>query len=398
MPKESMPRAIVMACRGGAQGDLGVVRTLGRAGVPVSVLAEYPDAPASHSRYCREVHLASNFARERRAAVAELLALADREPAPPVVFPTADPDLRMLSDCRERLEPSCRLFLSERPIVEACLDKSRFHEYVAQFDVPVPATRVPEDRAALLAAAGELRYPVILKPAKPDSWNDSRITQIVAGKKAVVAHDADELLAFYDGIAPFGNEIVLQEYIPGRDDRLYSLHAYISREGKPLALFTGQKIRTWPTYAGIGCFVRSVYVPEIIASGTRLLQDMGYTGVALLQFKRDEKDGVFKLLEINPRASSWNLLAYACGVNIPYAAYCDAAGLPTAPMPRQREGVRYIYFGHDRKAFLDYRRHGDCSWSRWLRSLVGRNVYQYFAGDDPGPWITLMKQKLTASL
>jgi len=314
----------------------------------------------------------------------------------PVVFPTADPDLRVLSDCRDSLEPHCRLFLSERHIVESCLDKSRFHDFVAQFDVPVPATRVPADRSEALAAAGELRYPVILKPAKPDSWNDPRITEIVAGKKAVVAHDPDQLLSFYDRIVPFGNELVLQEYIPGRDDRLYSLHAYISRTGEPLALFTGQKIRTWPTYAGIGCFVRSVYVPEIVESGTRLLRDMGYTGVALLQFKRDERDGVFKLLEINPRASSWNLLAYACGVNIPYAAYSDVVGLPADPMTRQREGVRYIYFGHDRKAFMDYRRHGDCSWSDWLRSLVGRNVYQYFASDDPGPWMTLLKQKLHA--
>ena len=134
----------------------------------------------------------------------------------------------------------------------------------------------------------------------------------------------------------------------------------------------------------------------IVESGTRLLRDMGYTGVALLQFKRDERDGVFKLLEINPRASSWNLLPYACGVNIPYAAYSDVVGLPADPMTRQREGVRYIYFGHDRKAFMDYRRHGDCSWSDWLRSLVGRNVYQYFASDDPGPWMTLLKQKLHA--
>ena len=396
MAAEIMPKAVVLACRGGAQGDLSVVRTLGRAGVPVSVLSEYDQAPASHSRYCREVHLASNFARDREAAVAQLLDMASREPEAPVIFPTADPDLRMLSDYRERLEPRCRLFLSDRRIVEACLDKSRFHEYIDQFDVPVPATRVPEDRCEVLAAAGELRYPVILKPAKPDSWNDPRITQIVAGKKAVVAHDANELLSFYDQIAPLGNEVVLQEYIPGRDDRLYSLHAYIARDGRPLALFTGQKMRTWPTYAGIGCFVKSVYVPEIIESGTRLLQEMGYTGVALLQFKRDETDGVFKLLEINPRASSWNLLAYECGVNIPYAAYCDVLGLPSPAMTRQREGVRYVYFGHDRKAFMDYRRHGDCSWSEWLRSLVGRNVYQYFASDDPGPWARLMKQKLQA--
>ena len=180
--------------------------------------------------------------------------------------------------------------------------------------------------------------------------------------------------------------MVVQEYVPGRDDALFSMHAYMDQDSRPLGVFTGQKVRTWPTHAGIGCFVRSVYVPELVEIGVDLLRRVRYTGLALLQFKRDARDGRYRLLEINARASSWNLLASACGVNLPYLAYRDAVGLPAKEPRRQKEGLRYVSFENDVRAFLDYRRHGEWTWLSWARSLVGRNVYQLLAWDDLKPF------------
>jgi predicted ATP-grasp superfamily ATP-dependent carboligase len=185
----------------------------------------------------------------------------------------------------------------------------------------------------------------------------------------------------------------VQDYVPGRDDRLYSLHVYMDRQSRPLAWFTGRKLRTYPTYAGIGCFVESVVVSEIIEPGLAMLRRVGYTGFALLQFKRDERDGSFKLLEINPRSSSWNLLAAACGVNLPHVAYLDAIGEPPASPPAQREGVKYLFFDNDLRAFLDYRRHGDITAWQWLASLRGPKVYQLFAADDLGPFLRDVEAK-----
>ena len=240
-------------------------------------MAEYPNSAASRSRYCVDSYVVESFARQREEAIDSILKVVDQLDEPPVLFPTADPDLRMLSECRHLLEPHCRLFVSQTSIVESCMDKGSFSRYASQFDVPLPKTAVPHCREDVISDAADLRYPIIVKPAKPDSWNNPEIALIVSGKKAVVAKDSSELMDWYDRIEPHGKDVVLQEYIPGRDDRLYSLHVYISKDGEPLGVFTGQKIRTWPTYAGIGCFVKSVYVPEIVESGLKLLRDMEYT-------------------------------------------------------------------------------------------------------------------------
>jgi predicted ATP-grasp superfamily ATP-dependent carboligase len=231
------------------------------------------------------------------------------------------------------------------------------------------------------------RFPLILKPMLPPTWSREPIATVVGHKKALTVHSAAELEARYGAIAALEPRLVVQDYVPGRDDRLYSLHVYMDRASEPLGWFTGRKLRTYPTYAGIGCFVESVTIPEIIADGIDMLRRIHYSGLALLQFKRDDRDGTYKLLEINPRTSSWNLLAAEAGVNLPYIAYRDAIGAPPQAPPVQRDGLRYQYFDHDLRAFWDYRKHGDITLAQWLGSLRGPKVYQLFAADDPSPFL-----------
>ncbi len=386
MAQERTPPAVVTACMGGAQGDLSMVRSLGRSGVSVALLAEYGDAPAGRSRYADRVEVCAGLTTDDAMALACLEKLGGSGAERPVLIPTADPDLLMMDRLRDRLSDHFRVLIPSPEVIAGCSDKARFAEWSQRLDLPTPATHVFCSPAEAEAFARDQGYPIIVKPSLPQDWASEEVSRIVNGKKALLAHNVDELRRLCDALAPHGGRLLLQEYVPGRDDRLFSLHIYVDRSGRPSAWFTGQKIRTYPTYAGIGCFVRSVVVPEIVELGKDVVSKIGYRGLGLLQFKQDERTGAFKLLEINPRTSSWNLLAAACGVNLPYAAYCDAVGLPLPPRADQREGVRYLYFEHDVKAFLDYRAHGDVTTGAWLRSLAGRNVYQHWAWDDQRPF------------
>ena len=391
MAKRELPAAYVLSCRGGAQGELGLVRSLGRKGVRVVLVGEHASI-SSTSRYCSEAHVFPELFDDADAGVEYLVTLAGREAVRPVLFPTADPDLLFVSRMRRKLEAYFHLFVSTEEIVENLIDKGRFFEFAQRFDLPTPKTSTLDAKSDMSEIAAAYTFPVILKPLIPQNWGNTRIKEIVNNKKAVLVDSTQELIELHRSISEIDDRLALQEYVPGRDDRLFSLHAYIDRSGKVIGSFTGQKIRTCPAYAGIGCYVRGNDSPKLRKLGLDILKRMDYRGLALAQFKQHSETGEFLLLEINPRLSSWNSLATASNVDLPYAAYCDCAGIAMPPIGRQDESRTYLFFEHDLSAMLEYVRNGDLSVIAWLRSLFKANTFQYFAREDLGPfWFALRR-------
>lgn len=388
MTEKLNPKCIVLSCFGGAQGELGVVRSLGRMGVHVVLLSEYSDPISRHSKYTQEFIQVRNLYKDKEKSLATLIEYSRKQSIKPVLFPTADPDLEFLSENESILSDYFYLFVSGREIIEHFVDKAKFSIWAKTYSFPVPWTGRPGNADEVINMSKSVSYPVILKPVSPTSWGREHIRDIVNSKKALKIDSANELVELYSKISAYDQDMVIQEYIPGRDDRLYSLHIYINKQGEPLGYFVGQKIRTYPTYAGIGCYVISVELPRLVELGIEILKKVQYTGLALLQFKLDPRNQEFKLLEINPRVSSWNMLATECGVNLPYIAYADTVGgLPVKPQISQLNGIKYIYFEHDLHAFFDYRKHGDCTFWQWLKSYRGRKVFQFYAIDDLRPYI-----------
>jgi predicted ATP-grasp superfamily ATP-dependent carboligase len=383
-----LPTAIVFDCKGAAEGAISVVRTLGRAGVPVVVLGDDLRTPTARSRYCEEFLHVPAFTSRPEEALAVVHRFAATQPVPPVLFPTADPDLLFVSRWQHQLEPACSTFVARPEIIAAFSDKRRFIDFAQEHGFPVPATFAPADGAEVRQVATQVRYPVVLKPSHPAAWTDAAVQRLVHHRKALVLESRDELVAAYDAIAPHSNEVIVQEWIPGADDAHYSLHVYVDRRSRPLAVFTGRKVRVYPAYAGSGCFVRSVRVEAMIETGLAMLQRVRYTGIAVINFKHDARSGRFLVHEINPRISQWNILPTRCGVDIPWIAYADAAGLDPEPAGAQSERWQYVYLRNDLKAFATYRRDGEWSTARYVRSLLAQpRVHQLFATDDPGPLV-----------
>jgi predicted ATP-grasp superfamily ATP-dependent carboligase len=166
-----------------------------------------------------------------------------------------------------------------------------------------------------------------------------------------------------------------------------------------VACFTGRKHRILPVHAGSGCFVESVVIEPLIESGLRMLRELRYTGIANINYKRDPRDGRFRLLEINPRVSQWNILAARCGVNIPWLAYAEQAGLPLEAPGRQREGVFYVNWVNDRASFRGYRAEGSLGVIDYARTLLRRPmVYQLLDFSDPWPFVRTVADKVARRL
>ena len=108
-----------------------------------------------------------------------------------------------------------------------------------------------------------------------------------------------------------------------------------------LGLFCGRKLRQDPRAIGNARVAESVWVDEVVEYGLRLLRGLDFHGPSQVEFKRDPRDGVFKLMEVNPRLWQWHELATACGVDLPVIAYCDLLGDIPRPVRQGREKKRW---------------------------------------------------------
>ena len=385
--KEHLPKAVVMSVSGGVEGSINVVRSLGREGVPVIVVSEDRDSPVMKSKYAGEALYLERFTLTDERTRDFLINLAKGQGSKPVLFPTADPDLLLISRLRKELQRYYHLIIPGEEIVDTFTDKRKFYNLSKRYNFPIPKSFIPADTKEVSDIGEHVQYPVIMKPSQPSSWTNDGVKGIIGLKKAVIVKSSAELIDLYTKIAEFSSDIIIQEYIPGGDDLNFELQIYINKGSEPLGFFTGRKIRINPPYAGSGCFAESVFISDIVEFGINILAQVGYTGLANFDFKQDPDTKEYKLLEINPRVSQWNILAAECGVNLPLLAYYDSLDLEFVKPGTQEENIQYLSFIEDLKSFIEYRRNGDWTFLDWLYSLLrGKKIYQFYASDDLRPF------------
>lgn len=172
------------------------------------------------------------------------------------------------------------------------------------------------DAGELAARANDFTYPLLVKPAVSHEGVKA------LGAKALSCADAAELRAALERTKDF--TVLVQDFVPGGDDQLYT--AGVFRGGGRALVFTGRKLKQHPPTLGIARLSEALEVPEIVAGSVRLCRELGYEGVAQVEYKRDARDGVYRLMEVNFRPWTWIGLATACGVPLIAAAHRWALG------------------------------------------------------------------------
>lgn len=371
----SVPPVVVLYS-GNATG-IGLLRSLGRHGIPLWALDPNPDSVVLRSRYaygslCADTHY------DEDGFLRDLIAVGRQLPQRALLLPSNDDYVDMLPRHRDVLD---EWFILQQPSparMEALADKEHQFRAAWRAGVDTPRTAFIASPADVEAAADEVPFPAILKPSIPLAFRRR------TGAKVITVRTRDDLSAAYERTREFGT-VLLQEFVPGGDDELYNYGSYLNAESQPLAQFTRLKIRQHPRTFGEIRFGESVWVSEVADAGLRLLQELDYHGISGVEFKRDPRDGRYKLMEINARSTiiSHTLAPYV-GVDIPYVAYRDAIGSPITA-PRQRDGVRWIQCSTDIPDSLAEMARGELRPWDWLRTLPGTRVDGILALDDPVP-------------
>jgi len=272
-----------------------------------------------------------------------------------------------------------RLVTPEWAELEAVHDKRMLNALADAAGVARPATWTPSDETEL--AALPVEYPVIVKPAV------SMQMQQAIGCKALLARGSQELVEQYRraNTAAGSDGLMVQELIPGRGESQFSVAAFCV-EGRIVAAMTARRLRQYPYDFGLSSsFVEAVAVPGLIESAALLMGQTRISGMVEVEFKRDPRSGVFKLLDVNVRPWAWHSLCAACGLDFVLMQYRLAVGelVPAAqPDYGSRKWVRMVT---DLPAVFQELRAGSLTLGGYLRSLRGSVSFSVLDLRDPLP-------------
>lgn len=132
-------------------------------------------------------------------------------------------------------------------------------------------------------------------------------------------------------------DVLMQEYVPGDGYGFFALY----NQGRLVASFMHRRIRMNPPTGGSSTAAVSVYDPLLMELGKKLLDALKWHGVAMVEFKKDNRDGKFKLMEINPKFWGSLDLAIACGVDFPSLAARMAVDGDVESSSDYQRGVKF---------------------------------------------------------
>jgi D-aspartate ligase len=194
-----------------------------------------------------------------------------------------------------------------------------------------------------------------------------------------------ELRSAYAEASRFGFEVLAQEFIPCPDKEGVNYNSYFW-DGEPLVEFTAAKVRLSPPIFGLQRVVVSRRIDEVLESGRKILRAMGFYGFSCTEFKRDSRDGVYKLMEVNGRHNRSCLLAVSCGINFPWIEYMHLMhGRKPCPMPYE-EGVYWIDEFRDLMHSIQYFGREGCSIGGYLKPYFRKHVFAVYDACDRGPF------------
>lgn len=304
---------------GGDYQGLGIIRSLGRRGIPTCVVDDERSI-AKYSRYATHSLRVPDL-RDGAAAVEATLTAAERFGLDGwVLFPTRDELVAAFSVDRDRLARVLRVPTPSWDVVRWACDKRNTYARAEELGIPTPRTWRLDGPEQVDEVDGE--PPWAIKPAIKENF----IYQ--TKDKAWRADSRDELRTLVRRAAELvgPGEVIVQELIPGGGESQYAYCA-LFRDGEPIASMVAQRCRQHPPEFGrASTYVRTVEMESLESDACRFLRSIGYYGLVEVEFKLDERDGRAKLLDVNARTWGYHTLGSCAGVDFPYLLYRDQVG------------------------------------------------------------------------
>ena len=310
---------------------LAVIRSLGRHGLNVIAADHQPYPLGAASKYATTSVRYPDPALSPGAFVKEIIALADRLGID-LIVPASDLTTMLLAS-QSDLSKTRRMATPRADSYEILTDKARLMELAGKLAIPVPETHLAHTRPAIVDAAHNLGFPVVLKPARSRYLKGDRIFST----GVEIVHSTEDLSGTLSSQEWLGDiPCLVQRFVPGHGAGVFVLYG----PHGPLAWFAHRRLREKPPMGGVSVLSESTPVNPVMQTvADKLLSAANWTGVAMVEF-RVAGDGTAYLMEVNGRFWGSLQLAIDSGVDFPWLLYQLIQNRPATAPPSYPVGRR----------------------------------------------------------
>jgi D-aspartate ligase len=245
---------------------------------------------------------------------------------------TNDFYVRLVIENRDELIRHYAFNYTTPEVLEAVQIKSNFYELCRKHGLDIPQTCV-HDCSTTADAPEFAHYPVILKPANGDMYYRHKFE---GQKKVYRLHSYEQMQASIAAIKASGytDKLILQEFIEGDDSYLYDCVIYVGSDHETRAVSFAQVLlqEHVPTAIGNLTSLTARFDEGFMEKLRRFAEETGFVGFGNFDIKFDERDGRYKVLELNVRQGRSSYYMTAQGRNMARLLVDDVIlGLPRDP-------------------------------------------------------------------
>jgi D-aspartate ligase len=359
---------------GGDFQGLGIVRSLGRHGIPVCVIDdEYSISRFSH--YATHAVRVPDLRDETRTVEA-VLEIGHRLGLEGwILYPTRDEIVAALSRHRPVLADFFRVPTPCWESIKWAWDKRNTYQLAEELGIPAPRTWYPQDLSDLESIA--IEPPLVVKPAIKEHFIYA--TKSKAWRADSRAELEKRFLEAAAIVAP--GEVMIQELIPGDGRQQFAYCAFFKNGGAIGSMVARRRRQHPPEFGRASTSVETVDLPVLEELSQRFLRAIDYYGLVELEYKLDPRDRQFKLLDVNARTWGYHTLGLQAGVDFPYLLFLDQLR-GSAPVCRTQPGVRWIRLVTDVPTCILEMLWGRLDWREFLRSLKAFEIESVFCRED----------------
>ena len=320
---------------------LVVTRSLGRKGINVTNTDSERFSPTFFSKYSTDRFLSPSAERSPTEFINTILNYVKKRKIE-VLMPINSTETLLISKYKDKFIPYTTVPFEDYRKMMQVHDKNEVMRIASELDLPVPKTDNIENTNGLQKLAKMIEYPAVIK-----------LKNATSSIGVSYAHSEEELISKYRQTIMKYNLTtsdypIIQEYVPGNG---YGV-SLLFNHGDLRAIFTHKRLREYPITGGPSTLRESVRHPEMEKIALKLLDHIGWHGVAMVEFKLDKRTNKPVLIEVNPRFWGSINQAIAAGVDFPYLLYKIAVDGDVKPVFNYKVGVRTRFLINDFRALL----------------------------------------------
>ena len=293
----------ILLTEGNNKAILGIIRNIGLKH-DVDVIASVKNY-IIHSKYCNSLKIIKNCDDESLyiESIIQLLCETKYD----LIIPVGARSVKYIASHIERINKLTKVFVADIDSIEIALNKGKTFEHAKQSSVLIPKTYSFSSLQDIEKNKSTIEYPIIIKSSDESLYKFETI---------YVNNYIELMKALYDCNAKHPQILenkfpIIQEKVIGKGFGFFALY----NKGQCVSYFMHERIREYPSTGGASTCARSVYDKDLSNTGIKLLDSLNWHGLAMVEYKKDEKSDEFKLIEINPKIWGSFELSIKCGVD-----------------------------------------------------------------------------------